>query len=67
MVEILDPGSQAPGDNKEVEAMSPDEVLEEALKLPLSEQERIATTLSYLILGELQALGYDDQSGRLAR
>ena len=47
--------------------MSPDEVLEEALKLPLSEQERIATTLSYLILGELQALGYDDQSGRLAR
>jgi len=47
--------------------MSPDEVLEEALKLPLSEQERIATTLSYLILGELQTLGYDDHSGRQAR
>ncbi len=46
--------------------MSPAEILEEALKLPLSEQERIATTLSYLILGNLQALGYDD-SGRPAR
>ena len=46
--------------------MSPDEVLGEALKLPLSEQEKIATRLSYLILGELQTLGYDD-SGRLAR
>ena len=43
--------------------MSPAEILEEALKLSLSEQERIATTLSYLILGELQTLGYDD-SGR---
>jgi hypothetical protein len=49
-----------------VEALSPAEILEEALKLPLSEQERIATTLSYLILGELQALGYDD-SGRSVR
>jgi len=47
--------------------MSPDEVLEEALKLSLSEQERIATTLSYRVLGELQALGYDEQSGRLTR
>ena len=46
--------------------LSPAEILEEALKLPLSEQERIATTLSYLILGNLQALGYDD-SGRSAR
>ena len=46
--------------------MSPAEILEEALKLSLSEQEKIATTLSYLILGELQTLGYDD-SGRLAR
>jgi len=66
VVEILDPGSQAPGDNQEVEALSPAEILEEALKLSLSEQERIATRLSYLILGELQTLGYDD-SGRLAR
>jgi hypothetical protein len=47
--------------------MSPDEVLEEALKLPLSEQEEIANRLTYSILGELQALGYDDQSGRQAR
>jgi hypothetical protein len=49
--------------------LSPAEILEEALKLPLSEQERIATKLSYLILGELQALGYDDQNntGRPAR
>jgi len=46
--------------------LSPADILEEALKLSLSEQERIATTLSYLILGELQILGYDD-SGRLAR
>jgi hypothetical protein len=49
-----------------VEALSPAEILEEALKLSLSDQERIATTLSYLILGELQDLGYDD-SGRPAR
>jgi hypothetical protein len=66
VVEILDSSPQAPGYNQEVEALSPAEILEEALKLPLSEQERIATTLSYLILGELQALGYDD-SGRSVR
>jgi hypothetical protein len=66
VVEVLDSSSQAPGYNQEVEAMSPAEVLAEALKLSLSEQERIATTLSYLILGELQTLGYDD-SGRQAR
>jgi len=65
-VAFLDSSPPAPGDNQKVEAMSPEEVLEAALKLPLSEQERIATTLSYLILGELQALGYDD-SGRPAR
>ena len=65
MVEILDPSPQAPGDNQEVEALSPAEILEEALKLSLSEQEEIAIRLSYLILGELQTLGYDD-SGRLA-
>lgn len=47
--------------------MSPDEVLEEALKLPLSEQEEIANRLTYSILGVLQALGYDDQSGRPGR
>jgi len=66
-VAFLDSSPQTPGYNQEVEAMSPDEVVEEALKLPLSEQERIATTLSYRVLGELQALGYDEQSGRLAR
>ena len=66
MVEILDPSPQEPGYNQEVEVLSPAEILEEALKLSLSEQERISTTLSYLILGELQTLGYDD-SGRLAR
>jgi hypothetical protein len=66
VVEILDSSPPAPGDNQEVEALSPAEILEEALKLSLSDQERIATTLSYLILGELQTLGYDD-SGRLAR
>ena len=66
MVEILDPSPQAPGYSQKVEALSPAEILEEALKLSLSEQEKIATTLSYLILGELQTLGYDD-SGRLAR
>jgi len=65
-VAFLDSSPQASGDNQKVEAMSPDEVLGEALKLPLSEQEKIATRLSYLILGELQTLGYDD-SGRLAR
>jgi len=65
-VVFLDSSPQASGDNQKVEAMSPDEVLGEALKLPLSEQEKIATRLSYLILGELQTLGYDD-SGRLAR
>jgi len=66
VVEILDSSPPAPGGNQEVEALSPAEILEEALKLSLSDQERIATTLSYLILGELQTLGYDD-SGRPAR
>jgi len=46
--------------------LSPAEILEEALKLPLSEQEDIANKLTYSILGNLQALGYDD-SGRPAR
>jgi hypothetical protein len=59
-VAFLDSSPQAPGDNQEVEALSPTEILEEALKLPLSEQERIATTLSYLILGELQTLGFKE-------
>lgn len=64
---FLDSSPPAPGDNQKVEAMSPDEVLEEALKLPLSEQEEIANRLTYSILGVLQALGYDDQSGRPGR
>ena len=46
--------------------LSPAEILEEALKLPLSEQEDIANRLTYSILGNLQDLGYDD-SGRPAR
>jgi hypothetical protein len=60
VVEILDPSPQAPGYNQKVEALSPAKILEEALKLPLSEQEEIATTLSYLILGELQTLGFKE-------
>jgi hypothetical protein len=44
-----------------VEALSPAEILEEALKLSLSEQEEIANRLAHCILGELQA-----KSGRLA-
>jgi hypothetical protein len=51
-------------------ASSKDRILEEALKLPLSDQESIATRLSYLILGEMQSLGYDEdqnESGRPAR
>ena len=35
--------------------MSPAEILEEALKLSLSEQEEIANRLAHCILGELQA------------
>jgi len=38
--------------------MGAEEILQEALKLPLSEQEKIATRLSYHVLGELQALGF---------
>jgi hypothetical protein len=52
-----------------VEALSPAEILTEALKLSLPAQEEIANRLTYCILGELQALGYEDQakSGRPAR
>ena len=46
--------------------LSPAEIIEEALKLPLSDQERIAARLSYAVLGEMQALGYDERSGRPA-
>lgn len=66
-MEILDSSPQTPGYNQEVEAMSPAEIIEEALKLPLSEQEDIANRLTYSILGNLQDLGYDEQSRRLAR
>jgi hypothetical protein len=38
-----------------VEVLSPAEILEEALKLSLSEQEEIANRLAHCILGELQA------------
>jgi len=62
VVEILDPSPQAPGYSPEVEALSPAEILEEALKLSLSDQEEIANRLAYCILGELQAT-----AGRLAR
>jgi hypothetical protein len=47
--------------------LTPAEIIEEALKLPLSEQEEVVNRLTYSILGELQALGYEDQSGRQAR
>ena len=47
--------------------LSLQEIIEEALKLPLSDQERIATELSYLVLGEMQALGYEEQDRRPAR
>lgn len=47
--------------------LSPAEIIEEALKLPLSDQERIAARLSYAVLGEMQALGYDEHTGRQAR
>ncbi len=50
----------------EMQNLSPAEILEEALKLPLSEQEDIANRLTYSILGNLQDLGYDD-SWRSAR
>jgi hypothetical protein len=62
VVEILDSSPQAPGYSQKVEALSPAEILEEALKLSLSEQEEIANRLAHCILGELQA-----KSGRSAR
>jgi len=40
--------------------MSPQEVLQEALKLPLSVQEAIANELSYHVLGELQSIGFEE-------
>ena len=40
--------------------MSPEAILQEALKLPLSAQEALATELSYHVLGELQALGFEE-------
>jgi hypothetical protein len=42
-------------------------ILEEALRLPLSKQEEIATQLSYHILGELQALGFEECSRQASR
>ncbi len=45
---------------REVEALNSKEILEEALKLPLSAQEELANKLTFCILGELQALGYED-------
>ena len=40
--------------------MTPQEILQEALKLPLSEQESIANELAYHVLGELQSLGLEE-------
>lgn len=34
--------------------MSPQEILREALRLPISEQEELANKLAYNVLGELQ-------------
>ncbi len=44
----------------EAEIMTPQEILQEALKLPLSEQESIAIELSYHVLGVLQSLGLEE-------
>ena len=40
--------------------MDAETILQEALKLPLSEQDSLATELSYHVLGELQALGFEE-------
>jgi hypothetical protein len=40
--------------------MDAETILQEALKLPLSDQESIAIELSYNVLGELQALGFEE-------
>jgi len=40
--------------------MTPQEILREALRLPLSEQEELANKLTYNVLGELQGLGFEE-------
>jgi hypothetical protein len=40
--------------------MSPQEIILEAQKLSLAEQEAIATQLTYNLLGEMQALGFQE-------
>ncbi|OPY51213.1 MAG: hypothetical protein A4E49_02331 [Methanosaeta sp. PtaU1.Bin112] len=40
--------------------MDAETILREALKLPLSVQEAIANKLAYNVLGELQALGFEE-------
>jgi hypothetical protein len=35
-------------------------ILKEALRLPLSDQEELANKLAYNVLGELQALGFEE-------
>jgi hypothetical protein len=40
--------------------MSPQEVLAEAQKLSLAEQEAIANQLTYNVLGEMQNLGFKE-------
>ena len=41
-------------------AMSPQEILAEAQKLSLADQEAIATKLTYNLLGEMQDLGFQE-------
>jgi hypothetical protein len=40
--------------------MDAEEILQEALKLPLSDQESIVNELSYHVLGEIQSLGFKE-------
>jgi hypothetical protein len=40
--------------------MSPQEIIEEAQKLSLAEQEAIANQLTYNVLGEMQNLGFKE-------
>jgi len=40
--------------------MDADTILQEALKLPLSEQESLANELSYHVLGLLQSIGFEE-------
>jgi hypothetical protein len=42
------------------QVMSPQEIIAEAQKLSLADQEVIATRLTYNLLGEMQGLGFQE-------